>query len=100
VLNKDQKPLSPTGALVARIAQPGPGSAFYLFTSPVSSFDGKTPFPMEIIATDAAEKGELYRYQVPGGSLSGALDDSGALWLRVGRKLVKPLALEQYRLVR
>ncbi|MFY0521821.1 hypothetical protein ACN28I_00910 [Archangium gephyra] len=99
-VNKDQLPLTPNGALVARFAQQGPGSAFYMFTSAVGTTEKPYPYPVEIVATDAAEKGELFRYQVPGGSLYGALDDSEALWLRVGPKLVKPFAPEQYRAMR
>ncbi|HSP79269.1 MAG TPA: hypothetical protein VLQ93_12110, partial [Myxococcaceae bacterium] len=100
VKNKDNQPLSPEGALVARFAQPGPGNAFYLLTSAAPTLSQPYPLPVEILATDAAEKGELFRYQVPGGSLFGTVDDEGRLWLRVGRKLVKPLAPEQYRRAR
>jgi hypothetical protein len=99
-VNKDQQSLSPTGALVVRQALPGPDQSVYLFTGGVVPEPQPIPYPVEIIATDAAEKGEVFRYQVPGGSLSGATDDAGTLWLRVGRKLVKPLSLEQYRQVR
>jgi hypothetical protein len=99
-VNKDNLPLTANGALVARFAQPGPGSTFYMFTSGVATTEKPDPYPVEIVATDAAEKGELFRYQVPGGSLYGALDDSQALWLRVGTKLVKPFAPEQYRAMR
>jgi hypothetical protein len=100
VRSRDNQPLSPEGALVARFAQPGPGNDFYLLNSAAPTQSQPYPLPMEILATDAAEKGELFRYQVPGGSLYGAVDDGGALWLRVGRKLVKPLSPEQYRVAR
>jgi hypothetical protein len=100
VMNKDQLPLTANGALVARFAQPGPGSAFYMFTSGVATDQKPYPLPVEIVATDAAEKGELFRYQVPGGSLYGALDDTEALWLRVGTKMVKPFTPQQYRELR
>lgn len=99
-VNKDQLPLTSNGALVARFAQPGPGSTFYMFNSKAWGENESPPYPVEIVATDAAEKGELFRYQVPGGSLYGALDDSNALWLRVGTRLVKPFAPEQYRAMR
>jgi hypothetical protein len=55
---------------------------------------------VEIVSTDLAERGELFRYQIPGSSLAGSTDDSGTLWLRVGRKLVRPLPPDQYRQVR
>jgi hypothetical protein len=100
VKNKDNRALSPEGALVARFALPGPGNVFYLLTSAAPSHSQPYPLPVEILATDAAERGELFRYQVPGGSLFGAVDDTNALWLRVGRKLVKPMTPEQYRLAR
>ncbi|WP_257455790.1 hypothetical protein [Archangium lipolyticum] len=100
VVNKDKQPLSPTGALVAQQVLPGLDQSFYLFTSGVPTESQPIPYPVEIIATDGAEKGEVFRYQVPGGSIAGATDDAGTLWLRVGRKLVKPLSLEQYRQVR
>jgi hypothetical protein len=100
VLNKDNKALSPEGALVARIALPAPNNVFYLFNGAYPTDSQPLPFPQEIIATDGPEKGELYRYTVPGNSMTGALDDSGMLWLRVGRKLVKTLPPSQYRQVR
>ncbi|HEX8435739.1 hypothetical protein [Archangium sp.] len=100
VVNKDGQSLSPSGALFPRQVVLGANGAFYLLTSGAPTDAQPTPWPVEIIATDMAERGELYRYQIPGGSIAGATDDSGALWLRVGRKLVKPLALEQYRKVR
>jgi hypothetical protein len=100
VLNKDNKALSPEGALVARIVLPAPNNVFYQFNSSRPTDSQPLPYPQEIIATDGPEKGELYRYQVPGNSLSGALDDTGTLWLRVGRKLVRTLSPPQYRQVR
>jgi hypothetical protein len=100
VVNKDGQSLSPGGALFPRQVVLGANGAFYLLTSGAATDAQPTPWPVEIVATDKAELGELYRYQIPGGSIAGATDDSGTLWLRVGRKLVKPLALEQYRQVR
>ncbi|QRK05430.1 hypothetical protein JQX13_35395 [Archangium violaceum] len=100
LVNKDRQPLTPNGALVTRFAQPGAGaysSTFYMFNSAAPTTSNPLPYPVELLATDAAEKGELYRYQVPGGSLYGALDDAGELWLRVGPRLVKPFAPAWYR---
>jgi hypothetical protein len=101
VVNKGGQSISPTGALVPRQVLVGPDSVFYSFNSVVPQ-PGQTilPAPVEIVATDVAEKGELYRYQLSGGSLSGSTDDSGTLWLRVNRKLVRPLSPAQYRQVR
>jgi hypothetical protein len=100
VVNKDRQSISPGGALFPRQVVLGANGAFYLLTSGAPTDAQPTPWPVEIVATDVAEKGELYRYQIPGGSIAGATDDAGVLWLRVGRKLVKPLVPEQYRLVR
>ncbi|MBM7115622.1 hypothetical protein [Archangium primigenium] len=100
VVNKDQASLKPNGALVARFVQPGPGNAFYQFNSAIGTDATPDPYPVEIMATEEAEKGLLFRYQVQGDSLYGAVDDSGALWMRVGRKLVKPLPLARYRQLR
>jgi len=101
VVNKGGQSISPTGALVPRQVLVGPDSVFYFFNSAALQ-PGQTtlPSPVEIVATDLAEKGELYRYQLSGGSLAGSTDDSGTLWLRVNRKLVRPLSPAQYRQVR
>ncbi|WP_146210218.1 hypothetical protein [Vitiosangium sp. GDMCC 1.1324] len=102
-VNKEQQPITPNGTLLTRFAQPGPpppsaySGSFYLFNSSASTTANPFPFPVEIVATDLAENGELFRYQIPGGSLYGALDDSGALWMRVGPRLVKPYAPDWYR---
>ncbi|ATB40586.1 hypothetical protein CYFUS_006037 [Cystobacter fuscus] len=101
IINKDQQALTPTGALVGRFAQPGKDDAFFMFNSAPGTSDVPNPYPVEIVATDAAEQGLLYRYQIPGGlSLYGALDDAGTLWMRAGRKLVKPYSLTEYRQLR
>jgi hypothetical protein len=101
IINKDQQALAPTGALVGRFAQPGKGEAFFMFNSAPGTSDVPNPYPVEIVATDKAEQGLLYRYQIPGGlSLYGALDDAGTLWMRAGRKLVKPFSLAEYRQLR
>ncbi|MET0401576.1 MAG: hypothetical protein ABW123_04195, partial [Cystobacter sp.] len=97
-LNKDQQPLTPSGALVGRFAQPGPGEAFYMFNSAPGTDQVPNPHAVELLAMDSAERGLVYRYQMPGGqTIYGALDDGGALWLRVGVKLARPFALAEYR---
>jgi len=100
VVNKGGLSISPTGALVPRQVLVGAASVFYLFNSALPQPQVPVPAPVEIVATDLAERGELYRYVIPGSSLSGSTDDAGTLWLRVGRKLVRPLTAEQYRQVR
>ncbi|WP_309888700.1 hypothetical protein [Archangium sp.] len=100
VVNKGGLSISPTGALVPRQVLVGAASVFYLFNSALPQAQVPVPAPVEIVATDLAERGELFRYVIPGSSLSGSTDDAGTLWLRVGRKLVRPLTAEQYRQVR
>jgi hypothetical protein len=99
LVNKDQQPFATSGSLVSRFVQPGLGnsSVFYMFNSAAPTGTNLLPYPVELIATDAAEKGELYRYQVTGGSVYGTLDDAGTLWLRIGPRLVKPFAPAWYR---
>lgn len=99
LVNKDQQPFATSGSLVSRFVQPGPGTsgAFYMFNSTAPTTSNLLPYPVELVATDSAEKGELYRYQVTGGSVFGALDASGTLWLRIGPRLVKPYAPAWYR---
>ncbi|WP_223633590.1 hypothetical protein [Corallococcus sp. EGB] len=55
--------------------------------------------PVEIVAVDTAENGELFRYEVSS-SLSCSVDDSGRLWMRVGNNLVQALTLPEYRAVK
>jgi len=93
VLNKGGTALSPTGSFNVLAVQQGVGSRedFYLL-------NGAGPLQTtEIVAVDRAENGELFRYQVPGGDLTAAVDASGALWMRVNQKLVKAKPLSDYR---
>ncbi|NBD09492.1 MULTISPECIES: hypothetical protein [Corallococcus] len=68
---------------------------FYLLNAP----DVAGVLPQEIVAVDASEKGELFRYEVSS-SLSCSVDDTGRLWMRVGKNLVQALPLSEYRAVR
>ncbi|MBI3182183.1 MAG: hypothetical protein HYZ28_08565 [Myxococcales bacterium] len=99
VTNFAGKAIIPDGSLVTLGAQAGLGTDFYVLNGPVGGY------PVEIVAVDSPSDGELYRYQMSGGvsptnALTMAVDDWGAAWLRIGLKLVKPLPLKQYRLVR
>jgi hypothetical protein len=103
VINKNQQPLTSEGALITLQVQPGGGPyphSFYLLNGPVPTEGLPTPMPVEIVATDTADKGELYRYQVNASSMAAAVDSTGTLWLRVGRRLVRPLTPPEYRQVR
>jgi hypothetical protein len=95
VLNKDQKAVSPSGALVTMGVQPGRGRDFYLLNG--SGQPGT--LPSEIVAVDAPEFGPLFRYGINGSHLMAGVDDGGQLWLRVARDLVRPLPLAEYQLV-
>ena len=103
VVNKGKQPISTQSALVTLQVQPGGGpypQSFYILNGPVPTAGLPTPIPVEIVGLDSAENGSLYRYQINSGTLAAAVDDSGTLWLRVGRKLVRPLTVTQYRQVR
>lgn len=101
VLNKDQAPLTPEGALVVNQVQSGGGGQFpeALFVLN-SAANAPYPAPLEIVATEKAANGELFRYRLNAGSMGASVDDDGTLWLRVGTKLVRPLPLSDYRQAR
>lgn len=92
VLNKGGAALTPTGGLSVLSVQQGVGvnQDFYLLNGAGSS-------TIEVVATDRAENGPLFHYQVPSGDLTLALDASGAVWMRIGKSLVKTLPLADYR---
>jgi hypothetical protein len=103
IVNKNQEPLTSRGALVILQVQPGGGAfphAFYLLTGPLAQQGLPPPMPLEIVATDSADRGELYRYQINNGSMSVAVDGSGTLWMRVNKNLVRPLSPAQYRQIK
>ncbi|MEN9798292.1 MAG: hypothetical protein RL653_1988 [Pseudomonadota bacterium] len=103
VQNQGGRPLEPSGGLVTLGYEKGlTGPDFYLFNGSLPRPGEEhlwVPLYTEIVGTDAPGAGELFRYTLLSGSLSGALDDEGRLWLRVGPNLVKPLPLAQYRYV-
>lgn len=92
VVNKGGAALTPTGGLSVLSVQQGAnvGQDFYLLNGAGSSM-------IEVVATDRAENGALFHYQVPSGDLTLALDASGAVWMRIGKSLVKTLPLADYR---
>lgn len=97
VVSFEGKPLTADGALFAHSVQPGLGKDFYVLNGPSRGY------PIEIIAVDAPDRGELWRYQLASGgetpqsALYLAVDDSGQAWVRSGLKQVKPFSLAQYR---
>jgi hypothetical protein len=82
------------GALITTHVQQGKAHDFFLMNG-----DGFN-LPIEVVGFDAAERGEVLRYQLPIGSLMVAIDDDGRAWMRHGQKLVKLHPMRQYRLAR
>lgn len=98
--NLGEQPLRPSGSLAVLGVQPGLGTDFYVLTGPVA--EGIATYPVEVIATDRAQSGELWRFdsgsgESPQAGLNAAIDEGGALWLRVGLDQVKPLSNTEYR---
>ncbi|MGQ0503858.1 MAG: hypothetical protein ACT4TC_00910 [Myxococcaceae bacterium] len=98
----------PGGGMTSRSVLPGRGFAsstqhpeascgatpcedIYLFNGPA------TGGALEVIAFDSPTRGPVFRLQIPNGTVTGAVDDGGELWLRVGDKRVRPMSLSQYR---
>ena len=104
IMNLSEKPVTPTGSLVVVGVQPGAGSDFYVLTGPDLGF-GTPSYPMEIIATDSPQAGELWRLQFGSGESSGnamymSIDDAQQPWIRVGTDLIQPLHNSEYRTAR
>lgn len=103
VKNLGEQPLRPTGSLQVLGVQPGLGTDFYLLNGPASETGGT--YPIEIVATDKPEDGELWRFDMGSGEspVAGvymAIDDANQPWLRVGPDQVKPLTNMEYRAAR
>jgi hypothetical protein len=99
VTSFDAKAVRPSGSLTVLGFQVGAGTDTYLLNGPPGGY------PTEVVSVDSPTNGELYRYQMGGGTspasaLTMSVDDSGQPWLRVGLKLVKPLKLTEYRQAR
>ncbi|MEW5740996.1 MAG: hypothetical protein AB1938_18895 [Myxococcota bacterium] len=103
VRNLGEQPLRPSGSLQILGVQPGVGNEFYLLNGPIS--ESAATYPIEIVATDKPESGELWRFssgsgESPVAGLYLGVDESGQAWLRVGPDQVKPLTLMEYRTAR
>jgi len=88
-------PIVTTGALVTQWIQVGKARDLYLLNG--ASSGGS---PLEIIAVDTPETGEVFRFQTGTGRVMAGTDDEGQVWMGVGKQLVKPLSLTQYRAAR
>lgn len=98
VLNPGSRPITPDGALVTLAVQQakGAGQDFYWLNGSSQA----NALPGEIVAVDAPQSGELFRFQLASGSLTVAIDDAGEPWLRVADNLVRLLPLASYRALR
>lgn len=105
ILNASVQGIKASGNLVLHGVQPGLGADFYVLTGPAGTPDA-TYYPMEIIAVDTPNTGEVWRYSLgapprsPQAGITVGIDEAGTSWLRIGLKQVKPLSLESYRLNR
>ncbi len=102
VRNLSEAAIRPSGALQVLSVYPGVNTEFYVLTGPVSN---NRTFPVEAIAIDRPESGELYRFsfgsgEVPGTAMAMGVDEGGQAWFRVGSDQVKPLPLTTYRSAR
>ncbi|RKH12834.1 hypothetical protein D7X74_23025 [Corallococcus sp. CA047B] len=96
IVNKDGKSVDASGTLQVVQVQLGRATSpeFYLLNG-----SGPGELPLEIVAVDSGEKGELFRYEVSS-SLSCSVDNDNRLWMRTGNSLVQTLPLADYRKVR
>ncbi len=116
-LNPNATALSPVGALVVNSVLEGKGNAasaanpeascgatpcqdFYVFHAAPQTPSVPTQLPLEVVAMDNPARDPVFRLELASGSVTGAIDDGGALWLRVGPKLVRPFPLSEYRKLR
>ena len=93
VVNAGGLAITPTGSLITTGVSFGQGSDVYLLNGSGAAL------PTEIVAIDDPARGEVFRYDMPSGTLTVAVDDSGQPWMRVGNDLVKTWPLSQYRSV-
>jgi len=100
IRNRDKRSIDANGALnVLQVLRRPNSPEFYLLNAPARGLDGYPTLPNEIVAVDQTAGGEareLFRHQVVG-SLGGALDADGRLWIRTGFDLVQTLPLTDYR---
>lgn len=94
-VGKGGLPLVATGSLVTYAFQPGKAADFYVMNG-----GGGALLPIELVGVDSPQNGELFRMELPGGSLSIGVDDDGIGWVRVGNDLVQLLSLSEYRALR
>jgi hypothetical protein len=82
------------GQMVTLAFQPGAGREFFQLNGP--NLAGAEP--LEVVGMESAEAGEVYRYALPSGGLTAAVDDVGEVWFRMSQKIVRPYPLREYRM--
>ena len=82
------------GQMVTLAFQLGAGREFFQLNGP--NLYGAEP--QEIVGMESAEAGELYRYALPSGGLTAAVDDAGEVWFRLATRIVRPFPLNEYRM--
>ncbi|ATB48898.1 hypothetical protein [Corallococcus macrosporus] len=100
IRNRDNRSIDANGALnVLQVLRRPNSPELFLLNAPARGLDGAPTLPNEIVAVDQTSSGEareLFRHQVVG-SLGGAIDPDGRLWVRTGFDVVLTLPLSDYR---
>lgn len=100
IRNRDNRSIDANGALnVLQVLRRPNSPELFLLNAPARGLDGAPTLPNEIVAVDQTSGGEareLFRHQVVG-SLGGAIDPEGRLWVRTGFDVVQTLPLSDYR---
>jgi hypothetical protein len=103
IANLGEAAIRPSGNLQVLGVQPGVNAEMYILNGPVAA--GTATWPIEAVAVDKPESGELWRFGWGSGASANTgitlgVDESGQSWFRVGPDLVKPLPLAEYRQAR
>lgn len=93
-------PIDPVGNLATLSVVPTDTSAFFLLNGPAPTQQNPYPGALELLAVDDAGRGEVFRLQIASHSLAADVDEAGALWIRVGPRLVQAHPLGLYRTAR
>jgi len=100
--------LTVSGSLMATEHIHGPENSLIILARPFFTATGnnKWGWPLEAVAVDTPELGELWRFtywgsgNIPVNAITATFDEGGNMWMRVGTQLVKLLPKEDYRKAR